>query len=176
VAAFDPDADLSADIGFRLLSATPVTLFHRPDVLAETTTWLGEHQYQVTRFDAAGWSGEADLHRDVAAALGFPDHYGHNLDALNDCLYDVVGQVYGWAPDTAGLVLVFTGYDAFTARCPRAAQAVLDILADHSRCAALIGRRLLCLVRTDDPGVRFEPVGAAPVAWNEDEWFDPDAG
>ncbi|MFD9005044.1 barstar family protein [Streptomyces sp. NPDC059582] len=29
------------------------------------------------------------MHRDVATAIDFPDYYGHNLDALNDCLRDV---------------------------------------------------------------------------------------
>lgn len=27
-----------------------------------------------------------ELHRAIAAALSFPDWYGHNLDALYDCL------------------------------------------------------------------------------------------
>ncbi len=27
-----------------------------------------------------------ELHRAIAAALSFPDWYGHNLDALHDCL------------------------------------------------------------------------------------------
>jgi hypothetical protein len=68
--------------------------------------------------------------------------------------------------------VVFTGYDAFAARCPRAAQIVLDIMADSSRSAALVGRRLMCLVQRNDPHVQFEPVGATPVAWNDAEWLD----
>jgi hypothetical protein len=95
-----------------------------------------------------------------------------NLDALKDCMRDVVSQDYGWAPNTTGLVLVFTGYDAFAARCSRAAQVVLDILADQSRSAALFGRRLICLAQSDDPGIRFAPVGATPVVWNDAEWLD----
>ncbi|MDX8142044.1 barstar family protein [Lentzea sp. BCCO 10_0061] len=64
---------------------------------------LGEHGYQVTRIDASTWSGLEDLHRDVAAALDFPDHYGRNFNALNDCLRDVVHQHHGWTPGTTGL-------------------------------------------------------------------------
>src|SRR5262249_26802818 len=158
MAAFDPDTDLSQDRALRLLIITSVTLFWRPHVLHETIDWLTAHGYQITHIDASHWSAELDLHRDMAAALSFPDHYGRNLDALNDCMRDVVCQDYGWAPDTTGLALVFTGYDAFTARCPRAAQIVLDIMADHSRRAALFGRRLVCLVHSNDPHIRFEPV------------------
>jgi hypothetical protein len=58
------------------------------------------------------------------------------------------------------------------ARCPRAAQVVLDIMADNSRSAALFGRRLMCLLHSTDPHIRFEPVGATPVAWNDAEWLD----
>ena len=31
----------------------------------------------------------SDLHRTLAGALSFPDHYGNNLDALHDCLTDL---------------------------------------------------------------------------------------
>lgn len=172
MAAFDPSADLRGDRALRLMINTPVTLFRRRQFLDETIAWLTEHGYQVTRLDAARWAAEADMHRDLAAALSFPAYYGHNLDALNDCLRDVAGQVYGWAPQTTGLVLVFLGYHAFAESFPGPAQAVLDIIAGHSRAASLFGRRLLCLVHSADPRISFEPVGACPVMWNEAEWLD----
>jgi hypothetical protein len=142
-----------------------------PQVLADTVAWLNANGYQITAIDASRWSTEQDLHRDIAEALSFPDYYGRNLDALSDCMRDVVSQEYGWAPDTRGLALTFTGYDAFAASCPNAAQIVLDIMAGHSRGAALFGRRLMCLVQSNDPHIRFEPVGATAVAWNDGEWL-----
>jgi hypothetical protein len=30
----------------------------------------------------------------------------------------------------------------------------------------------MCLIQSDDPHVRFERVGATPVAWNDAEWLD----
>ncbi|ABP54772.1 hypothetical protein Strop_2324 [Salinispora tropica CNB-440] len=69
-------------------------------------------------------------------------------------------------------MLVSTGYDTFARRCPRTAQVVLDIIADQARAAALIGHRVCCLVQSNDPAIRFEPVGAMPVAWNDAEWLD----
>lgn len=170
--AFDPDADLTDDLAFQLLSTAPVTLFWKRDVLEETITWLRSHGYQIVVLDASTWSTEADLHRDMAAALHFPDYYGRNLDALNDCFRDVVAQSYGWAPDATGLVLAFLGYDAFAQRFPSAGEIVLDILADHSRAAALVGRRLIGLVQSNDPDIEFEPVGATPVTWNDAEWLE----
>src|SRR4051812_42710793 len=121
VVAFDPQADLGRDRAFRLMMNTPVTLYWNRQVLAETTAWLSANGYQIIRLNAMAWSTEHDFHSDIAGALDFPGYYGHNLDALNDCMRDVVSQDYGWAPATTGLVLVFTGYDAFNARFPRAA-------------------------------------------------------
>jgi RNAse (barnase) inhibitor barstar len=166
------DSQDHQDLALRLLINTPVTLFWRHRILEETTGWLSAHGYQVTRLAAAGWTNEEDLHRDIAAALSFPDYYGKNLDALNDCLRDVVDQRYGWAAGSTGLALVFTGYHAFAGRVPRAAQVVLDLMADASRQAALFGRRLMCLVQSDNPDIRFEPVGATPVRWNDAEWLN----
>ena len=34
-----------------------------------------------------------DLHRIFREALGFPEHYGNNLDALHDCLTEITGKV-----------------------------------------------------------------------------------
>ena len=172
MSAFDPADDLGQDRAFRLLMNTSVTLFHQRQVLEETTVWLADHGYQVATLDASTWSSAHDLHRDIANTLSFPDYYGRNLDALNDCMHDVVTHDYGWDANTTGLALVFTGYDAFARECPREAQILLDIMADQSRSAALIGGRLMCLVQSDDPRITFEPVGATGVGWNEAESLD----
>ncbi len=85
---------------------------------------------------------------------------------------DVVAREYGWSPDSTGLVLVFTGYDGFADASPLSAHAVLDIIANHSRAAALFGGRLICLVQSGDPRITFDPVGATPVMWNDAEWLE----
>ena len=172
MSAFDPDADMSDDVAFRLMAPSFVRLFWRTSVLDTALGALRERGYQVVQLDASAWLREADLHHDIAAALDFPDYYGRNLDALNDCLCDVVTYDYGTSRDATGLVLVFTGYDTFAGRCPRAAQIVLDILAGQARSAALIGHRMCCLIQSNDPTIRFDPVGAMPVLWNDTEWLD----
>ncbi|GAB2757083.1 barstar family protein [Sinomonas soli] len=170
--AFDPEADLGQDLGFRLLMNTSVTMFHRRRVLDETTAWLGEQGYQVTELEASLWSDEAGMHSSISEALAFPSYYGRNLDALNDCLSDVIAHEYGWDASAAGLVLVLIGYDVFASTCPREAQALLDIVALRSREASLYGSRMMCLVQSDDPRTTFDPVGATPVLWNDAEWLD----
>jgi hypothetical protein len=165
VASFETEEDP----GLRLLVQSSVTRFHRIAVLERVVDRLVRHGYQVVHLDASGWTSDAGLHSDLAAALAFPAWYGHNLDALADCLDDVVNQRYGWPPRATGLVLTFTRYDRFVARRPRTAQLVLDLVAGHSRQASVRGLRLICLLHTDDPTVSFAPVGATPVLWNDAE-------
>lgn len=159
--SFDPDTNLAQDRAFRLAVNSAVSIFWR--AIDETTAWLAGHGYQLVRLDAAAWTTQADFHRDVKAALDFPDYYGHNLDAFDDCLRDVAAYAYGVDRDATGTVIVFTRYDAFASHEPRAAQVILDIIAGNARLAMLYGHRLLCLVQSDDPDLAFEPVGATPV-------------
>ena len=153
----------SYDRAFHLAKNSPVTLYWRTEVLDETLAWCAEHGYQLVRLDAGAWATQNDFHRDIKAALAFPDYYGHNLDAFNDCMRDVALYEYGASRDATGTVLVFTGYDAFAGREPRAAQVVLDIIANAARLAMLVGHRVLCLLQSNDPDLVFEPVGATPV-------------
>ncbi|MFD4539888.1 barstar family protein [Streptomyces bauhiniae] len=159
--------------GIEYMVNTFVTLFWRKRLLVQATERLEERGFRVIRLGAGRWNTERDVHRAMATALDFPDYYGHNLDALNDCLGDVACYGgYDDAPEGAGLALVFSDYDRFAATCPRAAQVVLDIVAGRARQAAVLRRRLICLVQSNDPQIRFEPVGAMPVLWNNDEALD----
>ncbi len=148
-----------------------VTLYWRREIFDRTAEKLREQHFAVVEVDASAWTTAAAMHRDIATALDFPDYYGRNLDALNDCLHDVVAGEYGIPADVSGFVLGFTHYDRFAQACPREAQIVLDILADHGRMAAVLGQRVLCLVHSDNPDITFEPVGSTPVAWNRAEWL-----
>ncbi|MBW1597688.1 barstar family protein [Streptomyces sp. JJ38] len=163
-------------VGRQVVEA-PSTLFWRRRLLTQAVLRLEELGFRVVRLAAGEWITEQDMHRAIAAALHFPDYYGHNLDALNDCLGDVASYGgYDDSPEGTGLVLSFTDYDRFTAVCPRTAQIVLDIIADQARHAAVLQRRFFSLVHSNDANIKFEPVGAMPVMWNSDEWADNNRG
>lgn len=161
----------SDPIDRRLLQDPYITLFRSPAVLDDALRRLRGSGYDVRTADASQWVDQQGMHRALAALLDFPDYYGNNLDALNDCLGDVAAGGYGVDTGATGLVLVLRRYDAFAATHRDAAFAVLDIFAVTARAAALRGRPMLCLVQSDDPDLDFPPVGAVPVSWNGAEWL-----
>jgi hypothetical protein len=64
---------------------------------------------QVARISLAGVADKDALLRTIATALAFPDWFGGNWDALEDCLSDL-----SWAKG-AGHVLLFEGATALPA-------------------------------------------------------------
>lgn len=58
----------------------------------------------------------------VGEALAFPDYYGKNLDALNDCLYDV----------PADTVLLWDGWGPLAREDERTFRILVDIFGDHA--------------------------------------------
>ena len=170
MAVFRDDPSEWQRLDWSLLQNSPITLYWREAILDEDRAWLSAHGYEVYRLDAGAWDAEAAFHRDVQRVLDFPDYYGKNLDAFNDCLSDLP------VPDVGGTALEFRRFDAFARRHPRAAQAILDIVAVNARHRLLMGRRLLALVQSDDPALTFEPVGASAVDWNPREWLNASRG
>lgn len=161
--------DNVARVDWLLLQNGPVSLYHSRQLLQEDVAVLQSYGYRCPAFECASWDSELAMHRAVAAELAFPDYYGENLDALNECMscLDI--------PEAGGLALVLWGFDKFLHQFPRAWH-VLDIIAHASWGHLLFGRRLLGLVQSDDPSLAVEPVGAKGVTWNPREWFDKDRG
>jgi hypothetical protein len=176
VASWNADAETEHPVDFRLVHNTFVTMFWRSSILDETVEWLRSHGYDVVDFDAGSWTTARQMFEDLAQGLHFPDYFGRNLNALNDCMREVASGEYGWSADATGLVLVLTAFDDFVLADRRNAQAMLDIFAVQARCAMLIGNRMICLVQSNDPQLSFEPVGAMPVMWNDAEWLDSNRG
>ena len=169
MAIWDLADELTRPMDFLLIQNGFIKLFHQRAILDGTVSWLRGHRYKVVQVDAAAWQSQADLHQNIAQALDFPDYYGSNLAALNDCLSDVAVQTYGWTPTDTGLVLVIDGYETFEGRDAPIAHYLLDIFARQATYAAPFGHRMMCLVRTGDPELEIPLVGGLSVAWNHRE-------
>ena len=157
-------------LDWRLLERGAVALYHKGSVLSQDLGWLRQQRYVIHELDAAPWSEPGHFHDAVRVALSFPAYYGKNLASWIDCVAELP------VPDESGMALVFRRYDRFAKSQPQLAQTILDSLETTSRRFLLTGRRLLALVQSDDPRIRFERVGAMPVTWNPREWLDSDRG
>ncbi len=74
------------------------------------------------RIDLAGCSDKTDLLARIANALRFPAWFGHNWDALSDCLCDL-----SWLPAEA-YRLEFEHADALRAAAPETFATLCEIL------------------------------------------------
>jgi RNAse (barnase) inhibitor barstar len=106
-----------------------------------------QHTVELAGWRFAPYSGW--IHEDKAAvldglgaALSFPDHYGRNLDALVDCLRDVV------TPST-GTLLLWDGWAPFARADRRAFDATLSAL--RTRVETDRGGAFAVLLRGDGP-------------------------
>lgn len=152
--------------------AGQVTLFWRRSVLDDAVELLGAIGYRVVRLDGSAWTSVAAVHDAVAASLEFPDYYGRNLNALDDCLYDVVLFEFGSDKAALGTAIAIERFDVLTAAEPDFAQAVLDVLARTATLGAKYGHRFAVLVQTDDPRPSYGSVGSYDLRFNEREWLN----
>jgi RNAse (barnase) inhibitor barstar len=157
-------------LDWRLLQSGAISLYYRPSILQEDVVWLVDHGYLLYEFNCATWICEGDFHDAVSATLKFPEYYGRNSAAFNDCLGDLE------IPEEGGAVLVFNRFHRFAARDEELAIWLLDAIQQNARRHLLWGRRLLALLQSDDPRLRIEPVGACAPNWNPREWSDSARG
>ncbi|MED1419481.1 barstar family protein [Bacillus smithii] len=112
-----------------------------------------------------------NYHKDLASVLHFPNDYGKNLNAFDDCLSDVVPDGIG-----LGLVLVFKNYDIFSKRDPKAAYDILDIIQNNSWRFLLEDIKLIAFVQSNDAKIDFPNLDGMSAEWNNKEWLDQNRG
>ncbi len=163
MATFKQERGCSERLDFRLLRNSPVALYFKLTVLHEDVAWFASQGYRVCTVRAGIAASPEALLSALGPLLSFPEQFGTNLDAFNDCLNDIE------VPEP-GLLLVLEDFGTFAAAFRRPAQALLDICAGHSRKRLLTGQRFIVLAHSKDPRIQFEPVGATQVSWNPREW------
>jgi hypothetical protein len=178
MAVFNQQDRYENRLDWEILRDGSVALYWRSEFLDEDVSWFRQQNYQVFSFNCELWNSSEEMHIDFQRTLNFPAYYGRNLDALNDCLSDLP------VIDAGGIALVLSRFDAY-AEGPGAAQVgssrpeaevVLDLLARASRYHLLTGRRLLTLVQTDDPRIRFDGLACVFADWNRREWLNKNRG
>ncbi|NMG76347.1 barstar family protein [Aromatoleum diolicum] len=83
--------------------------------------------FAVVRADLTNCNDKADFLRRIAGALHFPDWFGHNWDALADCLRDL-----SWLP-ADGYVIVLEHADRLRVAAEGDFTTALEILEETAR-------------------------------------------
>ncbi len=116
----------------------------------------GDAQVDI-RVDLAGCSDKAMLLARLAAALQFPDWFGHNWDALSDCLTDL-----SWLP-ARRYRIVLAQPEALRTAAPETLATLLEILGESAEFWAAEGvgfEFALSPTPTADPPAPGSPASA----------------
>lgn len=62
------------------------------DAFAELTSMLSRRSFRLIEVDGSNMTSRRRAHAELASAFQFPDYYGHNWDAFNDCMGDFVEE------------------------------------------------------------------------------------
>ena len=161
MAIFNDTKEIFQRLDWIILKKGWISLYWKESILKKDLKWFENENYNIVEFDFRSWANDAKMHEQLKIKLNFPDYYGGNFDALNDCL--TCFQING-----IGQVVVFNHLDSIDSD---AIHTLLDIFADNSRRHMLFGERFFVLAQVDNPKFKIDPVGATAVSWNEQEWL-----
>lgn len=156
--AFNRETDVGR-VDYQLLMGGPVRLVHKRTVLDATVEWLRQHDYEILRVDAS-WLATVHMFRDLGSALRVTCH--DQWYCLDEGFGDTLAEV--WAR-TTGFALVLTGFDVFEREHRDDAHTLLEIVGKHAWSAALLGRRLVCLVQSDNQAISLRRIGVWAPRW-----------
>ncbi|HEU4322766.1 MAG TPA: barstar family protein [Roseiflexaceae bacterium] len=110
----------------------------RPDTLTEE---LAERGWRCFWLDGGTIDDKASFLRACADAMQFPDYFGRNWDALEECLNDL-----SWVP-ADGYVLVYDQVARFVSAEPDEWSIAADIMSGAADSCAKAGTPLYVLLR-----------------------------
>jgi RNAse (barnase) inhibitor barstar len=166
MAVFENNPDEWQRLDWQILQNGWTSLYWQQSILDKDLDWFKKEKYNIVDFNCTKWTDTNRIHKDLKKMLDFPDYYGENFNALNDCLSDL--QI-----NETGLVISFRHFQNVDKNI---AHNLLDIFARNSRLHNLFGKRLLTLVQVDNPNYQIDPVGSSSVLWNGAEWLDSKRG
>jgi len=162
MAVFNNTPEEKDRLDWQIMQNGWICLYWQERILDRDLDWLKKEKYTILDMDCTSWTDENRIHKALKKQLDFPDYYGENFNALEDCLSDLVIQ-------ETGLVIVFRRFQLVDNDI---AHRLLDSFACNARLQSLFGKRMLTLVQVDDPNYKMDPVGSSSVLWNPAEWLD----
>jgi hypothetical protein len=140
-------------LDFEIMQRSPIRLVSDRATLDAAVSWLSAHDYELVDVDAS-WLATVHMFRDLANAVDYSCH-----DQWQ-CLHEGIGErvVASWGR-SAGLAFVLRGFGVFAAAHLDDASTLLDLIMTWCWNSGVRGHRVLCLVQSDDPGLRLRNAG-----------------
>jgi RNAse (barnase) inhibitor barstar len=148
-----------------ILTQGPVSMYFKNGILDEDAQWFLDNRFQVIDINTVSWT-KKNAHRKVKLALNFPDYYGENINAFDDCLSDMKDKRY------RGLVIIFRNFDSFLNEDKILATQILDSISCMSRVWLISDYKLISLIQSIDPDLVLPKLGGIVPSWNGGEWLD----
>jgi RNAse (barnase) inhibitor barstar len=95
----------------------------QPDEVRALSDWIVQRDLKLAELDGSCITSKGELLDAVARSLRFPDYFGRNWDALDECLRDLE-----WLP-ASGYVILLTDADRFWQNDPGAFIVFLSVVA-----------------------------------------------
>lgn len=114
---------MNDDSGYEevLADAGQAGIYQLPSDDAALEAAAVDSDFAVWRVDLAGVRGKQELLETIARELAFPEWFGSNWDALEDCLTDL-----GWCV-ASGYALILENAGGFAAADPDEFEAALEV-------------------------------------------------
>lgn len=135
-----------------LSDASRAGVYHLPHAGAGAFVTAAEAcGYFVFHVDLAGASDKESMLAAIGRDMAFPEWYGHNWDALADCLADL-----GWRP-AEGYLILMSHVDRLHARAGNDLVTALNIFAEAAGFWREQGIAFWCLVDMQADGIAWLP-------------------
>ena len=137
----------------RIIHAGRVGVYAAPRLLGPLRAAAKSAGVAWFDLDLAGVTGREAFLKRFGERLRFPGYFGHNWDALHECLLDLAGT------GTPGAVVHWRRGAALAKRAPDAVKTALEILRETAIYWASTGRVFLVVVDRDSaPGLDLPPL------------------
>jgi len=153
------------ELDLQILQNGAISMYHDQTILDQDLTEFKKLDYRIVDFNTTTWTPRT-AHQELKKGLEFPDYYGENLAAFNDCLGDLNPS------DQKGLIIVFRHFDKPVKTDKEWCEGLLDVITEQSRQWLLTNKRLIGLLQSDNPDLNFSKLGGLTPTWNIQEWLD----
>ncbi len=138
---------------WNLLKNGFINTYKTTEKLTADVNSLKNNGYRNIIFDAKEWNKEIEFHEAVAKQFHFPDYYGKNLNAFNDCMVESLMSV------NQNIVIVLDNFHFLEERFGHNfAWSLLDIVSDNSRMLLVLGKKVITLIRSERK-LEYSPIG-----------------